>query len=739
MIIENKLAKPDKTIGQHSNELIEQAKLLYKLGYIKSDKLFSDLLVACKKHDYGKANSEFQKRVIKGGKFNEEKEIPHSILSVFYVNESECNEPISVYLAIFFHHFNNSKEPLINIYQQNEKLVKIFLYELGFNDDDYNDINIIIEDIFDLLNLPLYTQEKQYAVLLKGLLHKCDYSASAGLDCEKVNDFLTDSLNNWKNTRNIHYNELQEFCIKNTDSNLIVTAPTGMGKTEAGLLWCGDNKCFFVLPLKTAINAMYERIKKLCGDNSQEDYKDRVALVHSDMKSYYLEDSIISGKNYDFAYAQCSKQLALPITICTPDQIFDFALKYAGYEYKLAVASYSKFIIDEIQMYSPDVLAAIIYAIEMIHTLGGKVAVITATLPPFVRNEIEKILGTDVKTSDFSDKGKLRHNVKVYEKNLQSDDIIKIFDDTICDKVKKYLVVCNSIDIANKMYLKLKNSEINADINLFHSNFTKNDRKDKENEILKASEKPNESMNIPEIWISTSVVEASLDIDFDILITELSDLFSLFQRFGRVNRKGNKDFSSYNCFVFTEIQGNAHRFVDDDIHSLSKQAILSVDGIISEVLKKELIDEYLSVEKIEKSKYYQKYRKIYKDYKVKVDYFSLKKDGIRSIDRSDAVPIDVYNQHKSAIEKALEVLKSDTYSRDDKLKANEEILGFTVSVPKFRIDDYEIKKLKIKMPYTKLPVINSSYDSECGIRFDKEKKTKKQDKSDDNGEPDNFI
>ncbi len=43
------------------------------------------------------------------------------------------------------------------------------------------------------------------------------------------------------------------------------------------------------------------------------------------------------------------------------------------------------------------------------------------------------------------------------------------------------------------------------------------------------------------------------------------------------------------------------------------------------------------------------------------------------------------------------------------------------------------------MPYTELPVINSSYDLECGIRFDKEKKTKKQDKSDDNGEPDNFI
>ena len=61
MNIEDKLAKPDKTIGQHSNELIEQAKLLYKLGYIKSDDLYSDLLVSCLKHDNGKANSQFQK------------------------------------------------------------------------------------------------------------------------------------------------------------------------------------------------------------------------------------------------------------------------------------------------------------------------------------------------------------------------------------------------------------------------------------------------------------------------------------------------------------------------------------------------------------------------------------------------------------------------------------------------------------------------------------------------------
>ena len=64
MNIEDKLAKPDKTIGQHSNELIEQAKLLYKLGYIKSDDLYADLLVSCLKHDNGKANSQLLKAEI---------------------------------------------------------------------------------------------------------------------------------------------------------------------------------------------------------------------------------------------------------------------------------------------------------------------------------------------------------------------------------------------------------------------------------------------------------------------------------------------------------------------------------------------------------------------------------------------------------------------------------------------------------------------------------------------------
>ena len=48
---------------------------------------------------------------------------------------------------------------------------------------------------------------------------------------------------------------------ENKDNNIVAVAQTGMGKTEAGLLWIGNNKGFFTLPLKVAINAIYDRIK----------------------------------------------------------------------------------------------------------------------------------------------------------------------------------------------------------------------------------------------------------------------------------------------------------------------------------------------------------------------------------------------------------------------------------------------------------------------------------------------
>lgn len=711
----NALAKPSETIEQHTDKLLECAKVLYDLGYIKSEQLYKDLLVACKNHDMGKINSQFQIRIKRKSRFNYEIEVPHAVLSIFFVNDSECNDYTSVLFAVLYHHYH--KESPMNVFRRDRQLVEKFLTELNFQVNDYNKMRRNLSKVKKIFQTNLNDKQKQYAVLLKGLLHKCDYSASANIPCEKKNDFLLESIEDWRSGK-FQYNTLQEFCIANRNENIMVTAPTGMGKTEAGLLWCGDNKCFFVLPLKTAINAMYGRIKELAKDVEAEDvYKSRVALVHSDMKSYYLKDANDKDTDYDFDYEELSRQFCLPVTVCTPDQIFDFVLKYPGYEYKLAISSYSKFIIDEIQMYSPDILAAIIYAIKMIHIMGGKVAVLTATLPPFVKEELLKNIGDDVQLADFSSEGILRHNVKVFDDKLKTDDVIPIVNETNSDTVKKYLVVCNTVKTANRIYRELSESNIDAEINLFHANFIKKDRMKKEKEIMVASEKKLNEMNKPEIWISTSVVEASLDIDFDILITELSDLFSLFQRFGRTNRKGKKDFSNYNCYVFTELQDRADSFIDKDIHNLSKDAIVTVDGVLTEQEKNSLIEKYLSVEKVQDTDYYKDYCKFFKNYEDEYDYLNSSNDSLRNIDRVDAIPKCVYDENVDMINENLEKINSKDVDRDSRMNATEEILKLTVSISMFRCRKHD-SGISVDMKYRRIPVIDCNYPFDSGLDFE---------------------
>lgn len=711
----NALAKPSETIEQHTDKLLECAKVLYDLGYIKSEQLYKDLLVACKNHDMGKINSQFQIRIKRKSRFNYEIEVPHAVLSIFFVNDSECNDYTSVLFAVLYHHYH--KESPMNVFRRDRQLVEKFLTELNFQVNDYNKMRRNLSKVKKIFQTNLNDKQKQYAVLLKGLLHKCDYSASANIPCEKKNDFLLESIEDWRSGK-FQYNTLQEFCIANRNENIMVTAPTGMGKTEAGLLWCGDNKCFFVLPLKTAINAMYGRIKELAKDVEAEDvYKSRVALVHSDMKSYYLKDANDKDTDYDFDYEELSRQFCLPVTVCTPDQIFDFVLKYPGYEYKLAISSYSKFIIDEIQMYSPDILAAIIYAIKMIHIMGGKVAVLTATLPPFVKEELLKNIGDDVQLADFSSEGILRHNVKVFDDKLKTDDVIPIVNETNSDTVKKYLVVCNTVKTANRIYRELSESNIDAEINLFHANFIKKDRMKKEKEIMVASEKKLNEMNKPEIWISTSVVEASLDIDFDILITELSDLFSLFQRFGRTNRKGKKDFSNYNCYVFTELQDRTDSFIDKDIHNLSKDAIVTVDGVLTEQEKNSLIEKYLSVEKVQDTDYYKDYCKFFKNYEDEYDYLNSSNDSLRNIDRVDAIPKCVYDENVDMINENLEKINSKDVDRDSRMNATEEILKLTVSISMFRCRKHD-SGISVDMKYRRIPVIDCNYSYDSGLDFE---------------------
>ena len=743
--IREKKAKPNKSIIEHTNDLLDVLEILWNLGYIKEERIYELIQKACIYHDIGKINKEFQKRVKnKGIKFDENKEVAHNVLSLYFIDESK---------------FNNKEDYLI-------------VSNAVVNHHDYCDIGLAIREKSDIIeNLLEGLDHKKVkkvipakiasisqdidAIKIKGYLHKCDYSASSGYTAEYENNFLEKSLENvlnkWKlDNQDASWNELQQYCIENKNENIIAIAQTGMGKTEAGLLWISDNKGFFILPIRTAINAIYDRTKKYIssyGGNLEE----QLGLLHSSSLEYLLSQS--EDDKYDdkdeyidkkedkeiIEYEKIAKQLSLPINVSTIDQLFDFVYKYPAYELKLTTLSYSKIVIDEIQMYGPDLLAYLVYGLERIVEQGGKVAILTATLPPFVKELLSKSIKFKIKEDGFTDNSK-RHNLKILDKRIDSNDICdKYMENEKLNKSNKILVVCNSITQAQNLYEEISDILGNKNLHILHSKFIKGQRLSKESEIIEFGKtyKDNKSNELDKqsgIWISTSIVEASLDIDFDYLFTELQDLNSLFQRLGRCNRKGKKDSSENNCYIYTQIDErsfiNGDRgYIDKDIFELSKEAISLWEGQISEKEKIELINKYLTMDKIKNSNYITQYKHTYNFIKnLTPDTFKSDEVKLRNILSKDIIPSPIYHEYNGDIKELEEKLKDKSLNSPEnkgyKLRLQNDLKKYTVSVHPNHISNY-YRALKNGLAtrydnvrvsdYEYIPVIECEY-TELGYR-----------------------
>ena len=597
-------SNPPETIQEHTDNLLVNYRLL-KETYPGLNMNWDMLYLVCLHHDLGKMNLKFQNKII--GRKYDNTEIPHGILSLSFFNAKKLKEAgyskldIKIMAtAIAYHHdreFKYGDEELIEEIEKLEKEAINFSYDKIENlevrklSDKYFNCEIVRRD--------KYGEDAffQY-VMLKGMLNRIDYAASAGIDVENKNDFLSDGLDKFmvglkeKNPK-AEWNELQKYMEENRDENIIAIAQTGMGKTEAGLLWIGDNKGFFTLPLRTAINAIYKRITE---NIVESEIDKRVALLHGDTYSKYLEKSDDESLEADIdEYYNRTKQMSLPLTVCTLDQIFDFVFRYRGFEPKLATLAYSKVVIDEIQMYSPDLLAYLINGLSYITKVGGKFAVLTATLPSIVLDLMKKENIPFVEPRIFVDNKRVRHSIKVLNEEINIERILEQYNDN------KVLVVCNTVKRAQEIYKGL--AEVlggnRKDLNLLHSRFLKKDRAVKEESILTMGTRESAETGI---WIGTQIVEASLDIDFDVLLTELSDLNGLFQRMGRCYRNRELD-NEYNCYVFDGGERKCsgvgkNSVIDPDIFILSKNALRTLDGTITEQNKVDMIKNIYTMENL---------------------------------------------------------------------------------------------------------------------------------------------
>lgn len=713
----------EESISEHTDKLIDNYKIL-KTIYKDEININWDLLkLACLYHDLGKVNRVFQSR-IKGEKVDLNiPDIPHGYLSVLFINYRKLmddynltKDEILILINTVAHH--HKRAPIDSKMNKDIKSYYDYLIEDAKNfkydklKNIQNDINLIsiravnksgISGLKpDLLNI---------YILTKGLLNKIDFAASGHYKIEYQNDFLIESMGNIKEKwgKDSSYNKLQEYMIVNRKDNIIAVAETGYGKTEAGLLWIGNNKGFFTLPLKSAINQIYERIVK---DIITENIEERVGLLHSDTLAEYVKRNkeVLDENLLD--YQEITNELSMPLTICTIDQIFDFVYKYIGFERKLSTLSYSKIVIDEIQMYSPDLVAYIIIALSQITSIGGKFTIITATFPPFIK---DLLLENNIKfkmPEPFLYNDRLRHSIKIEKEEINGEYIYSKFKDN------KVLVIVNTVKKLNELYIQLSNNyNISDKIHVFHSGFIQLDRMNKENQIIEFANKDKSSG----IWICTQVAEASLDIDFDILITELSDLNGLFQRMGRCYRKRELDVD-HNIYIFDggkKLCSGVGYVNDKDIYNMSKEAIRNRgDGPISESEKINLINKVYCTDSLKNTKYYKTILNTI-EYINSINYNEFSKKDVnkyfRNINSVKVIPKPVYNENKEKIDKFIEILSNKDKNYLDKKIARLNLDKYKLDIPYYLITNHNIEIININ-EYENLNIYLCEYSKSYGIR-----------------------
>ncbi|MGB9677509.1 MAG: CRISPR-associated helicase Cas3', partial [Candidatus Ratteibacteria bacterium] len=519
-------------LSQHTQHI------LYAFEKIKDkipDHIQKAIKIAIFYHDFGKVIPAFQIKEL-GNKnyepFDVIYEIPHSLFSVFWINEEKIKENLKdenltkfIISAVAYHHWRESfddyiatntefkefakkvldywsaklEENLKNEFQQfkNDSELSQFVESISLNEKKLKEVlngipfyQIAIPpykfEYFPLReSIPSSLEDTKKWILISGFLQRCDHFASF---CEEGNENL-DLIENpslsfdeikkkIKNKLNQQDEskiwQIQKLNDEKRNKNLILIAPTGYGKTEFAFLWSNSGKFIYTLPLRSAVNQIYERAKGIFGD-------EKVGLLHSDADIYLLEKEKDVGdiaRLYDLA-----KNLSYPAIISTGDQFFPYALRPPGYEKIFALFSYSRLVIDEVQAYDPKACAIIVSFIEWVYRMGGKFLLMSATMPSFVLGRIgERYDLINIYEEEKENFQKIfKHNLKIKVIENENSEISEIINQA--KNGKRVLVILNTVKKAQEIYEQLKEKADNSlkdKIFLIHSRFTFEDRRKKE-------------------------------------------------------------------------------------------------------------------------------------------------------------------------------------------------------------------------------------------------------------------
>lgn len=390
----------------------------------------------------------------------------------------------------------------------------------------------------------------------------------------------------------------------------ILEAPTGQGKTEAAF-YLADKAIqqfsmrglYIAMPTMATSNQMFGRTLEFL-QNRYPQHLVSLQLVHSQTKWEPAFQSLsLDGIGQDLGneergiaamswFLPKKRSLLAPFGVGTVDQALISVLKTKHFFLRLFGLSHKVVIFDEVHAYDMYMSELFIRLLEWLKLLGCSVIILSATLPQNMKRRIASVYsGTQVlkNACEYPSltlvNGEENFSIAI-DTGLRQQYRLE-FIDNVQDEITNYLssklinggcaaVICNTVNKAQSVYKAIREANILDTDNdgerliLFHARNPYLWRQEVEKEVLnsfgKHGSRPSKS-----ILVATQLIEQSLDLDFDLMVSELCPIDLLIQRAGRLHRhpdhsRPKKLTDPVFCIALSEKDGDLEVGVDKWIY-----------------------------------------------------------------------------------------------------------------------------------------------------------------------------